>query len=47
MVTGVTVLFLGRYGIITIPYAALTAGIPALFVFVIVSVMTQKKSAAA
>ena len=42
MITGVAVLFLGRYGVINIPYAALTAGIPALFVFVIVSLAGPK-----
>jgi SSS family solute:Na+ symporter len=46
MITGIAVLFLGRYEIISIPYPALVAGIPALFVFVIVSVMTAKNKKA-
>jgi len=44
MITGVAVLLLGRYGIINIPYAALTASIPALIVLVVVSLMTAKKA---
>jgi SSS family solute:Na+ symporter len=46
MITGIAVLFLGRYEIISIPYPALVAGIPALVVFVIVSVLTSKKGEA-
>jgi SSS family solute:Na+ symporter len=46
MVTGILVLFLGRYEILSIPYPSLVAGIPALVVFVIVSVMTAKKNSA-
>jgi SSS family solute:Na+ symporter len=44
MITGVAVLFLNRFGIVTFPYAALTASIPALIVLVVVSIATAKKS---
>jgi SSS family solute:Na+ symporter len=44
MITGIVVLFLGRYEIVAIPYPALVAGIPALVVFVVVSLANSPKT---
>lgn len=46
MMTGVAVLFLGKYDIIKISYPQLIAAIPALVVFVVVSLLDKKKTIA-
>ncbi|MDR1730729.1 MAG: sodium:solute symporter family protein [Synergistaceae bacterium] len=45
MITGVVVLFLGRYEILPVPYPQLVAAIPALVVLVAVSLVTGKAKA--